>query len=86
MYKHSATGGSSGVTLEKILKFITGQSSIPPRGLKNSTTIGMNPSHTQRLSVASQLSLFQLLTALTLDFANAMDKGILWSGDQFLRE
>ena len=32
----------SGVTLEKILKFITGQSSIPPRGLKNSIKIDYN--------------------------------------------
>ena len=32
MYKHSATGGSSGVTLEKILKFITWTVQYPAKG------------------------------------------------------
>lgn len=38
----TATGGNYGVTLEKILKFITEQASIPPRGLTNSIRIHYN--------------------------------------------
>jgi hypothetical protein len=82
-------GGTSGVTLEKMLKFITGQSSIPPRGLKNSIKIDYNRDESFPYPTAECcFSIITLPVAYNTypGFANAMDNGILWAGDQFLWE
>ena len=82
-------GGSSGVTLKTILKFITGQSIIPPRGLKNSIKIDYNRDECFPYPTAECcFSIITLPVAYNTypGFANAMDNGILWAGDQFLRE
>ena len=81
-----ATGESYGVTLDKILKFITGQA---PRGLKNSIRVNYNRDESFPYpTVECCFSIITLPVAYETypGLMNAMDKGIMWSGDQFLRE
>ena len=72
-----------------ILKFIIGQASIPPRGLKCPIRIEYNGDEAFPYPTAECcFSIITLPVAYNTypGFMNAMDRGIMWSGDQFLRE
>ena len=78
----------NGVTLLKILKFITGQSKVPPRGLAHKIKLGY---HNDSKKLPTAECCFSILNLPVVhmsfeEFARSMDEAVVGSGDRFLRE
>ena len=73
------------VTLPRLLKFVTGQSRIPPRGLTHKIRLRYHRG-SNRLPTAECCFHILHLPVVHISFEDSMDEDVIGSGDRFLRE